>query len=47
MVLSFMSLTRVNSLRRHFFKLNAGYWRRAEALCVYGSDELQGTFALN
>ncbi|KAJ7881628.1 hypothetical protein B0H13DRAFT_2345069 [Mycena leptocephala] len=29
------------SLRRYFFKLNAGNWRRAEAPCMRGSDELE------
>ncbi|KAJ7861296.1 hypothetical protein B0H13DRAFT_1900590 [Mycena leptocephala] len=29
------------SLRRYFFKLNAGIWRRAEAPCMRGSDELE------
>ncbi|KAJ7936741.1 hypothetical protein B0H13DRAFT_2303449 [Mycena leptocephala] len=41
MVLCFVSLTRVDSLRRYFFKLNAGNWRRAEAPCMRGSDELE------
>jgi hypothetical protein len=41
MDLGFVCLTRVDSLRRYFFNLKAGNWRRAEAPCMHESDGLE------